>query len=99
MDKEIKFNELSNLWHSPDEEPTPTPVDEEGYAKEGQVTPLLIITNEDAVIAAYSTHEKDIDNIDYWLFHDDDWEVYDPTIGEVKAWAYLNDILYGKQDL
>lgn len=101
MDKEIKFNELSSLWHSPDEEPTPTPVDKYGSAKDEDVIPLLIITDYDAVIPGYSTHEQDYEDDEegYWLLHDDDGGVYDPTAGEVKAWAYLNDVLYGKQDV
>ena len=84
-------------WHPFDEEPKATPCNEYGIAKSEDVIQLLVITKDDEVKIMYSTHEDEFerDEEGYWLFHDEDCNTYDPFNGDIKEWAYLDDVKKG----
>lgn len=77
-----------HIWH---------PCDEYGCAHDDDVIKLLVITKDNAVKSMYSTHEDEFegDEDGYWLFHDEDGEIYNPFFGDIKEWAYLDDVKKG----
>lgn len=82
---------LDNLWRIADEEePTPSPKDENTIW-------LLAITKENEVKVMYSTHEVEYegDEEGYWILHDKEGNEYNPFMGEVKKWLYIDDLLKG----
>lgn len=86
-----------HIWHPFDEEPKATPCDEYGCAHSEDVIQLIVITKDDDVKLMYSTHEEEFegDEEGYWLFHDEDDEIYNPFYGDIKEWAYLDDVKKG----
>lgn len=90
-------NKTNSVWHSPNEEPQPSPANSDGYVKEEYAIELLVITKSDGIKQMYSTHEQEFDGDEegYWIFHESYGECYDynPFDGEILAWAYTKDII------
>lgn len=85
---------LKNLWHPASEEPKASPHDEYGFVHTEDVVQLIVVTRNDETKFMYSTHQEeyDGDKEGYWLLYDEDANEYDPSEGDIKKWAYLDDL-------
>lgn len=85
---------LNDLWHPASEEPKASPHDEYGFVHTEDVVQLIVVTRNDETKFMYSTHQEeyDGDKEGYWLLYDEDANEYDPSEGDIKKWAYLDDL-------
>ncbi len=85
---------LKDLWHPASEEPKASPHDEYGFVHTEDVIQLIVVTRNDETKFMYSTHQEeyDGDKEGYWLLYDEDANEYDPSEGDIKKWAYLDDL-------
>ncbi len=85
---------LKDLWHPASEEPKASPHDEYGFVHTEDVVQLIVVTRNDETKFMYSTHQEeyDGDKEGYWLLYDEDANEYDPSEGDIKKWAYLDDL-------
>lgn len=91
---------LKDLWHSSSEEPKASPHDEYGFVHTEDVVQLIVVTRNDETKFMYSTHQEeyDGDKEGYWLLYDEDANEYDPSEGDIKKWAYLDNLFPKKGD-
>lgn len=91
---------LKDLWHSSSEEPKAIPHDEYGFVHTEDVVQLIVVTRNDETKFMYSTHQEeyDGDKEGYWLLYDEDANEYDPSEGDIKKWAYLDNLFPKKGD-
>lgn len=89
------YRALKDLWHPASEEPKASPHDEYGFVHTEDVVQLIVVTRNDETKFMYSTHQEeyDGDKEGYWLLYDEDANEYDPSEGDIKKWAYLDDLL------
>lgn len=96
-DGDVEYINLKGIWHSPKEEPKPSPTDIYGSVKESETILLLVVTKHDGMKIMYSTHEELNDDEDegYWVFHEIGGEEkdYNPIFDEIETWSYLSDHL------
>ena len=89
------YRALKDLWHPASEEQKASPHDEYGFVHTEDVVQLIVVTRNDETKFMYSTHQEeyDGDKEGYWLLYDEDANEYDPSEGDIKKWAYLDDLL------